>query len=91
MKRRLVEIFRGTRKAESYLYVDKAIGLAEVPEVLMAQFGEPRSVMTMMLDPQRKLARANAAEVLAKIQEQGYYLQMPPTAAELLNRDGSRG
>jgi hypothetical protein len=88
---RLVEIFKGTRKAESYLYVDKAQGLADVPEVLLAQFGEPRSVMTLMLDPQRKLARANAAEVLAKIEEQGYYLQMPPTQAELLNRDGNRG
>jgi uncharacterized protein YcgL (UPF0745 family) len=89
--RRLIEIFRGSRKAESYLYVDKQNGLADVPEVLMAQFGEPTSVMTMMLDSQRKLARANAAEVMAKIEEQGYYLQMPPTAAELLNRDGSRG
>jgi hypothetical protein len=91
MSKRLVEIFKGTRKAESYLYVDKAQGLADVPEVLLAQFGEPRSVMTLMLDPQRKLARANAAEVLAKIEEQGYYLQMPPTQAELLNRDGNRG
>lgn len=91
MSKRLVEIFRGTRKAESYLYVDKAQGLVDVPEVLLAQFGEPRSVMTLMLDPQRKLARANAAEVLAKIEEQGYYLQMPPTHAELLNRDGNRG
>ena len=91
MSERLVEIFKGTRKAESYLYVDKAQGLVDVPEVLLAQFGEPRSVMTLMLDPQRKLARANAAEVLAKIEEQGYYLQMPPTQAELLNRDGNHG
>lgn len=91
MNKRFIEIFRSARKAESYLYVDKAKGLAEVPEVLMAQFGEPRSVMTMMLDPRRKLARANAVEVLAKIEEQGYYLQMPPTAAQLLNRDGNRG
>ncbi|MEE4143483.1 MAG: YcgL domain-containing protein [Halieaceae bacterium] len=91
MNKRFIEIFRGSRKAESYLYVDKANGLADVPDVLMAQFGEPRSVMTMMLDPGRKLARANAAEVLAKIEQQGYYLQMPPTADELLNRDGNRG
>jgi uncharacterized protein YcgL (UPF0745 family) len=88
---RFIEIFRSSRKAESYLYVDKAKGLADVPEALMAQFGEPQSVMTMMLDSGRKLARANAAEVLAKIEEQGYYLQLPPTAAQLLNRDGNRG
>ena len=91
MNRRFIEIFRGSLKAEAYLYVDKAKGLADVPEVLLSQFGEPETVMTMLLDPQRKLARADATEVLAKIEEQGYYLQMPPTAAELLNREGSRG
>ena len=42
-----------------------------------------------MLDPERKLARADATEVLEKIDQQGFYLQMPPTAAELLSRDGS--
>ncbi|MDH4040115.1 MAG: YcgL domain-containing protein [Gammaproteobacteria bacterium] len=90
MTRRLVEVYKGARKPEAYLYVDKARGLADVPEVLLGQFGDPRAVMTILLDTGRKLARANAAEVLAKIEEQGYYLQMPPTAAELMSRDGSR-
>ncbi len=91
MTRRLIEIFRGSLKPEAYLYVDKANGLVDVPELLLGQFGELETVMTMLLDPQRKLARADAAEVLAKIEAQGFYLQMPPTAAELLNREGSRG
>ena len=90
MKKRVIEIFRGSRKEEAYLYVDKANGLADVPEVLLEQFGEPESVMTMMLDRERKLARVKAAEVLDKIDEQGYYLQMPPTMAELMVREGSR-
>ena len=89
MKKRLIEIFSGARKAEAYLYVDKAVGLDEVPESLLAQFGEAESVMTMMLDTDRKLARADAAEVMEKIEEQGYYLQMPPTMAQLMARDGS--
>jgi uncharacterized protein YcgL (UPF0745 family) len=89
MKRRLVEIFSGSRKAEAYLYVDKAGGLDEVPESLLEQFGEAKSVMTMMLDRERKLARAKAAEVLDKIDEEGYYLQMPPTMAQLMAREGS--
>lgn len=88
--KRLVQIFRSTRKEEMYLYVDKANGLADVPESLLARFGEPAAVMSLMLDPDRKLARANAAEVLEQIEAQGFYLQMPPTAAELLSRDGSR-
>jgi uncharacterized protein YcgL (UPF0745 family) len=36
--------------------------------------------MTMLLHPERKLARADINKVLADIEEQGYYLQMPPQA-----------
>lgn len=85
----LCEIFRSSRKEEMYLYVERARGLEDVPEVLMKQFGEPESVMTIMLTPERKLARADVAEVLDGIEQQGFYLQMPPTAAELLRRDGA--
>ncbi len=86
----LVEIFRSSRKEEMYLYVEKARGLVDVPEVLLKQFGEAESVMTLVLEPDRKLARANAAEVLADIEEKGFYLQMPPTAEELLRRESAR-
>ncbi len=89
--RRLVEVFRASRKEEMYLYVDKARGLEDVPEALLRQFGEAKSVMTLLLEPGRKLARADAAEVLAQIDSQGFYLQMPPTAQELLRRDGAGG
>ena len=89
--KRLCEIFRSSRKPEMYLYVDRARGLEDVPEVLMQQFGEPVSVMVLLLGPDRKLARANAAEVLAKIEQQGFYLQMPPTEAELLRRERADG
>lgn len=87
--KRLIEIFRSSRKEEMYLYVDRAKGLVEVPEVLMKQFGEPESVMVLALEPEKKLARANAREVLDGIEESGYYLQMPPTHAELLRREGA--
>ena len=86
----LVELFRSSRKEEMYLYVEKARGLVDVPEVLLKQFGEAESVMTLVLEPDRKLARANAAEVLADIEEKGFYLQMPPTAEELLRRESAR-
>lgn len=85
----ICQVYRSSRKQEMYLYVEKARGLVDVPEVLMAQFGEPEPVMVIVLDDKRKLARADVTEVVAKIAEQGFYLQMPPTAAELLRRDGS--
>jgi|OM-RGC.v1.032131914 uncharacterized protein YcgL (UPF0745 family) len=86
----LVEIFRSSRKEEMYLYVEKANGLKDVPEILMKQFGEPESVMTLVLEPTRKLARVSTAEVLEGLERNGFFLQMPPTAAELLRREGSR-
>ncbi len=87
--KRLCQVYRSPRKEEMYLYVDKANGLQDVPEALLGQFGEPEEVMTIVLAPERKLARADVSEVLEKIEEQGFYLQMPPTAAELLRRDGA--
>lgn len=87
---RICQIFRSPRKPEMYLYVDKAEGLEQVPEALLAQFGEPLPVMVLALDASRKLARAQAADVLEKIASQGFFLQMPPTDAELLRREGAR-
>ena len=87
----LCQVFKSPHKEEMYLYVEKSRGLVDVPEALLARFGEPQPVMMVMLDPERKLARANTAEVLVDIAEQGFYLQMPPTTAQLLRRDGQGG
>jgi uncharacterized protein YcgL (UPF0745 family) len=86
----LCQVFKSSRKQEMYLYVDKSRGLQDVPDELLAQFGEPAQVMILQLTPEHTLARAAAAVVLASIEEQGFYLQMPPTMAELLARDGGR-
>lgn len=87
--KRLCQLFRSPKKAEMYLYVDKARGLEDVPEPLLAQFGEPEAFMMIMLTAEKKLARADASQVLAQIEEKGFYLQMPPTTAELLRREGN--
>lgn len=86
----LCQVFKSSRKQEMYLYVEKCRGLQDVPDTLKAQFGEPMPVMILQLTPEQKLARADAAVVLDSILSQGFYLQMPPTAAELLAREGSR-
>jgi hypothetical protein len=63
-----------------YLYVDFTEDLARVPAVLLEQFGAPHPVMTLKLTEDRKLARADAPQVLAQIERAGFYLQMPPPA-----------
>ncbi len=80
----LCEIFKSPRKDEMYLYVDKRQGLAEVPAVLLERFGKPISVMTMILTPEKPLARAKTEDVMAAIRDKGYYLQMPPAKEDYL-------
>lgn len=82
--RLLCEIYRSPCKDEMYLYVDKRQGLTDVPEPLLKQFGTPQPVMTLILHPERTLARANVQEVISAIREQGFYLQMPPKIDTLL-------
>ncbi|MWJ27781.1 hypothetical protein GPM19_06100 [Halomonas sp. ZH2S] len=80
----LCEIFKSSRKEEMYLYVDKRKGLGEVPDGLLEQFGKPVPYLTMILRPTTTLARAKAVDVMAKIEEQGFYFQMPPAKEEYL-------
>jgi uncharacterized protein len=74
----LCDIYRSPREPEMYLYVEKKQGLNAVPEKLQQLFGKPVHVTTMILTGERKLARADVAKVMTALQDQGYYLQMPP-------------
>jgi uncharacterized protein YcgL (UPF0745 family) len=76
--KRLVEVFRSSREEGCYLYVDKKESLTRVPPDLLERFGKPEPALTLMLEPSRKLARADAVAVLDNICKQGFYLQMPP-------------
>lgn len=84
MTMRLTTIYRSPREEGLYLYVDKTENLSRVPETLLKQFGKPELAMTMLLDGKRKLARADVNKVLEAIQEQGFYLQLPPLRETLL-------
>jgi uncharacterized protein YcgL (UPF0745 family) len=79
----ICQIYRSSRKQEMYLYVDKSVGLGEVPESLLESFGEPEEVMTLLVTLERKFARVSAEKVLSDIAEKGFFLQMPPSAADL--------
>lgn len=78
MSRLLCAVFRSRRNPETYLFVDHQEGFARVPEGLLKEFGVAERAMTLALTPERKLARADATEVLRAINEQGFYLQLPP-------------
>jgi len=79
---KLVEVFKSLRKAETFLYVERGEDFEALPEALRAVFGEPQHVISLKLTPERKLARYSGQEVLAAIEQQGFFLQMPPEQGE---------
>ena len=62
-----------------YIYVDKKDGLEKLPETLHKQTGKMVLAMGLVITPDKKLARAIAKDVLAAIESQGFYLQVPPS------------
>ena len=82
--KKLCSIYRSPKEEGMYLYVDKDNDLASVPEALLKRFGQPELAITLLLTPDKKLARADVAKVLEAIEEQGFYLQMPPRPDEIM-------
>jgi uncharacterized protein len=78
MSKVLCDIYKSRKKDETYLYVTRADGLTKVPEALLEQFGTPVLAMTMIITPEKKFARVEASRVLEQMQQNGFYLQIPP-------------
>ena len=74
------EIYKSKKNEELYLYVEQSERFDRVPPSLLDQINQEKIIMTVMLSPERKLARADVEKVLLEIQEKGFYLQMPPQA-----------
>jgi len=76
--KKLVDIYRSSKKEGLYLYVEKDRDLEALPSSVMQQFGEPEKAMTILLTQDKKLANAEALEVLQSIDDKGLYIQIPP-------------
>jgi uncharacterized protein YcgL (UPF0745 family) len=72
-------IYKSTKKAETYLYVQEKGDFSRVPQDLLRLLGELDLVMTLELTPDRALARADPEQVRQQLEIRGYYLQLPPS------------
>lgn len=70
-------VYRGRRRDDSYLFVEKHEDFSRVPEALLKMLGGVDFVMDLELWPGRALAQASCADVMRQLREQGYFLQMP--------------
>ncbi len=77
-------IYRGKRKEDHYVYLAEADNFDPIPDAIKRLMGEFVLAMELEITPESKLAANNAEEILEKIEEQGFFLQMPPKH-EVLN------
>ena len=76
--KKICSVYRSSRDDEMYLYVNKEDGLTKVPEALLEMFGKAQHAMSLLLTPERSLARVDVKNVMRELDEKGFYLQMPP-------------
>jgi uncharacterized protein len=78
----ICQIYRSPKEEGMYLYVKKEDALTKVPDELLRLFGKPQAAMVLLLTPEKKLARVNVNKVMEELNQQGFYLQMPPRTDE---------
>ena len=75
-------IYKGPKKTDHYLYIEREDDFSRVPESLLGVLGKLELVMTLELGPERTLAQVDIHQVKAALKDQGYYFQMPPQTHE---------
>ncbi len=80
----LCAIYKSSKKAQTYLFVNKRDEFSDVPVELMKMFGTPNLVTLINLATKDKLAMADLEKVKTSLVEQGFYLQLPPPPEDLL-------
>ncbi len=81
-------VYRSDKKAETYLYLPVGATYSDLPDELQLTFGEPSLVMRLDVEADMQLAQADPVQVLRAIEEQGFFLQLPPKlpVEELISR-----
>ncbi len=82
MQRFTVWIYKGSRRAETYLYVPEENNFQRVPKELLDALGTLELVMNLELDERRRLARVDAKDILMSVSQVGYFLQLAPIEPE---------
>lgn len=80
----LCTIYKSPKKSETYLFIPKRDDFSAVPTALMQTFGTPILVTLINLANKEKLGMADIEKVRTSLNEDGFYLQLPPPQEDLL-------
>ncbi|MCH8537114.1 MAG: YcgL domain-containing protein [Alkalimonas sp.] len=80
----LCTVYKSPKKEQTYLFMKQRDDFSAVPENLLQTFGTPELVTILDLNRRTSLAQSDLTKVRAALDEQGYYLQLPPPVEDLL-------
>lgn len=80
----LTAVYKSSKRANTYLYIEKRDDFSKIPDPLMDTFGTPLYVMMFDLSKRDKLGIADIKLVQSELTEKGFYLQLPPKEENLL-------
>ena len=80
----LCSVYKSSKKAQTYLFINKRDDFSDVPEALMKMFGTPVMVTVLNLATKTKLGFADLDKVKENLSSQGYYLQLTPPEEDML-------
>ncbi len=79
-------VYKCQRKDDTYVYLAERDAFDVLPTQLKASLGSLQLVLEVALTDDRRLARADAAQVRAELRSRGFYLQVPPSVTSLMPR-----
>lgn len=77
-------VYKSQRKTETYVYLARRDDFEVVPASVREPLGQLSFVLDVELTPQRRLAHVDAAQVRQALSERGFFLQLPPSPAQVL-------
>lgn len=77
-------VYRSDKKPGLYLYLREKDDFNDVPESLISMLGDMTYSFEFDLSKNRKLVRAESKEVLRLMNENGFFLQLPPPKSEFV-------
>ena len=75
-------IYKGSRRADTYLFIEREADFSRAPTLLDA-LGTLEKVMSLELLHGRTLAGADPVTVRQQLLNAGFYLQLPPVESDI--------
>ena len=72
------KVLCSAKKPWHYIYLAEGKEFDQLPAALQQQLPSPREIMQLDLEQRKRLAHADIALVRKRLEEQGYYVQLPP-------------